>query len=321
MAISQRLHGIRLGLAAVMALVCGLAASSAMAKCGTPTLTVIGSTTLTAYNPFVTGLPTSVTYKATVTPGNSCTLYFVLWVPAGSTSSMSLASPPSTLTYTVTANGSPLAVSTYNTLPSSGQYLSLGTITTSVSVTVVYTVPKGQVVAAGTYSETVYPKFLTSLIQVRGTTTIAETLSDTVSSVCTLAPPTTAAIDFSTKVSTGIANPATVPNDTIGAQCTAPSGITLSGNSLQRTPVGTAPVGFNNYINWTATATIGSATATLTTTGLTATPTVTSTNKNTTTVGAFSGPITISNLHLLAGNMLLPGAYNSSLTIQIDPSL
>ena len=210
-----------------------------------------------------------------------------------------------------------------NQVPASGQYVSVGTVAAGATgtVSVTFTVPVGQVVAAGAYTDALRP---TAYDPVTYSYWAAanQSVTATVLAVCNLPAPSAASLDFSAAIVGGVASPATVQTDSIAnAQCTSPTRIQLTGNSLQTTPLGTVGAGFDNFINWTATVAMGSATATLTTTGLTATPAVTSTSKNTLTAGAFTSSMTISNVHLIAGNQLGGGVYSSNLTIQIDPSL
>jgi outer membrane usher protein len=144
----------------------------------------------------------------------------------------------------------------------------------------------------------------------------------TVVAVCNLPAPTASSLDFSSAISQGLPNPAsTQATSIVNAQCTAPTRVQLSGNSLQTSPLGPTTAGCDNFINWTAQATFGSASVTLTTTGLTATPPVTSVAQNTATQGPTSGTISIGNIHLIAGNPVIAGSYFSTLIITIDPSL
>lgn len=86
---------------------------------------------------------------------------------------------------------------------------------------------------------------------------------------------------------------------------------------MQRTPAVASVAGFDNFIDWQATATLGSATATLATNALS---TVTSASYNVpsgTTVGGSVGV----DVNLIAGQRLQSGNYTGVLTVTVDPTL
>ena len=287
-----------------------------------PGIAIVTAAAIGNYNPF-TAAPSvtaavSITNRGTLVCSISLTFQRAT-LPAA----MTLAAPASSLPYTVQSGGNTV-MSVTGVQPAANQEIVLASVAAGATVTQTVTVAPtaGVLVASGSYADNTLNAVVFDSTNFARQRTLAFPVTANVIDVCNLPAPAVASLNFSPAISNGIPNAASIQTDSIvNAQCTAPTRVELSGNSLQTAPLGTAHPGFDNFINWTATATLGSATATLTTTGLTATPAVTSAAKNTATAGTITGTIAIGNVHLIAGNPILAGAYSSTLTIQIDPSL
>jgi hypothetical protein len=97
--------------------------------------------------------------------------------------------------------------------------------------------------------------------------------------------------------------------------CTTPNTITLTSANDGIKASAAAAVGFDNFINYTATATQGVLVGSLSTTG-------TGTLKTITTVAtpvAFAGAMTLNVATVANTNPLLPGAYADTLTMTLTP--
>jgi len=320
----QALATIRIWAAITGTIVTLLGSLPAEAVCSRrPTVTITTSAAIGNYNPWA-GTAPSVTAVVSILNRGAATCSFSLTFLA-TTLSPFMTSGASNLTYTVKSTGGNSLVYTTGT-PTTAQRLDINNVGSgaTVVVNVVVSAPLLQVVATGSYADN------TISLQVYDNTgglqpnprTVLFPVTATVIGVCNLPVPGLTSMNFNSAITNGLPNAGSTQSTSIvNAQCTAPTRVQLSGNSLQTVPLGTARPGFDNFINWTATATFGSATATITTTGLATTPSVLSTAKNTAAAGATSGTISISNVHLAVGNHIIAGVYVSILTIQIDPSL
>jgi hypothetical protein len=286
-----------------------------------PTVTITSPAAIGNYNPF-TASPTVTAVVSIVNrdnaPCNFSLSFFRSSLPA------TMANGTSSLTYTIQSGGNALFYTSGTPLPN--QRVDINNVAGGATVTqsVAVSPSAGQVVASGNYvnnsvTAEVFDNIGGILSQPRAA---AFPVTATVVGVCNLPAPTASSLDFSSAISQGLPNPAsTQATSIVNAQCTAPTRVQLSGNSLQASPLGPAKPGFDNFINWSAQATFGSASVTLTTTGLSATPPVTSVAQNMAAQGSTSGTISIGNIHLIAGNPVIAGSYSSTLTITIDPSL
>jgi hypothetical protein len=223
-----------------------------------------------------------------------------------------------TLTYGVDFNGT-------NVMnigaPSSGYYVTVaggGSVTFN---TYRMTISGSQTsAAAGSYSDTAVLLYLYAYRAGawRFVRTYAMTFNATINKTCTMSAPSPATLNFTSAINNGVPNPAVVMTSTFtNINCTFPSRITLAGNAMQRVPAVGAIAGFDNFIDWQASATLGSATAVLATN---AASTVTSTSTNVGSGTTVNGSFGV-NVNLLAGQRLRSGTYSSVLTVTVDPTL
>lgn len=183
-------------------------------------------------------------------------------------------------------------------------------------------IPAGQTSAlAGAYSDPLTELSIygwqSSVSDFRFARSYSFQVTTTIDRTCTMSTPSPSVLNFSSAVALGLPNPSFVLTSTLSnINCTYPARLTLSGVAMQRSPAAAFVAGFDDFIDWQATATFGSATATLITTGAT---TVTSADynvKNSTTVGgAFSVDV-----NLVSGQRLHAGSYSSALTVTVDPT-
>lgn len=197
-------------------------------------------------------------------------------------------------------------------------------VTGSTTVTVRIRVPAGQLVAAGSYSDLQLNLTLVALGNLAGSSPTALlkqqpfTPAVNVVSKCVLPAPNTSTLDFSSAISNGHPDPSVVQSAIFSnVQCTAPSILRLSGSAMQ--PVGSIPAqpGFDNFINWQAAGTFGSASTTLSTNSASQ---ASSPTKNTASGVTSNGTINV-NVNLLNGNPIIAGSYSNTLTVTIDPNL
>ena len=308
----------------ILAAIVGVSGQAHAVCSRAPTVSVSVQPTLPSYNPFM--VASNVTSVISITNNGNAACGFSLSFSPNSIPAH-LASGASTLTYTIVGSGVQLEYvwAGAGTPPTAAQRVNFLNVAKGATVTqtVVTSVATGQVVASGTYTDT----FVTADVWDNTANVLTFwsnntfNISETVLAVCSLPAPTIASMDFSSAITLGLPNAASIQTSAINnAQCTSPTKVRLTGTSMQTSPLGTARPNFDNFIDWTATATFGLATASVTTTGLTAAPAVNSAIKNTATAGATSGNLSITNVHLVASQHLLAGAYSGVLTIQIDPS-
>lgn len=309
---------------AVILIAVGVAQAAGCSK--KPTVSVSIQPTLPNYNPFTT--TQTITSVITITNNGSGTCGFSLAFSPNTVPAY-LASGSNKLGYTITDSNGPLEYLWTGSQPAVGVRHDYTGILPNKSVqdTVTVTVATGQFVPSGTYIDTYVTADIWDNGNVLGATSMTYdfssrfNVSETVLAVCNLPTPTVTSMSFNPAIRLGVPNPAVTQTSTINTvQCTSPAGIQLSATTMEQTPVGTAPSGFDNFINWTATATYGTATATITTTGLTAVAPVQSAVTNGGTGATNTGTLNVTGVHLLAGKPLLAGTYSGVLTIQVDPS-
>jgi len=280
--------------------------------------TLLGPTTITAtpaYQPF-SGLPRTTSFNLTVqnTNGNACSIAVVFVRP---TAPLQMTSGASTLNYTLDFNGNAIvnfgSPSTvwFTTAPGNG---------TATFNTYNLTIPASQTSsAAGSYADNQVSVYLYAYrFGWRFVRIYSLSLRASIDKTCVMSAASPSTLNFTSAISLGLPNPATVLSSSLsGVNCTAPSRITLSGTAMQRTPAVGAVAGLDNFINWQATASLGSATATLSTNAAT---TTTSANYNVlsgTTVGGTVGV----DVNLIQGQPLRSGNYTGTLTVTVDPTL
>ncbi len=291
-------------------------AQSNCANVNNATLASATSITMTpAYQPF-SGSALTYSFNMTVQNTNSspCSIALIFVRP---TAPLVMTSAGFTLNYNLDFNGSNIVNIGY---PSSGYYLTAPGNGTGTFSTYTLTIPANQTsAAAGNYADNQVVVYLYAYRfgwrQVRSYTL---TLGASIDKTCVMQAPSPATLNFTSAISLGVPNPGNVLSSTIsGVKCTSPSKITLSGNAMQHTPSVSPVAGFDSFIHWKATATLGSATATLATN---AASTVTSANYNVpsgTTVGGTVGV----DVNLLAGQRLRSGNYTGVLTVTVNPTL
>lgn len=268
-----------------------------------------------AYQPF-SGSALTYSFNMTVQNSNNsaCSIALIFVRP---TAPLVMSSGGFTLNYNLDFNGTNIV---NIGSPSSGYYLTAPGNGTGTFSTYNLTIAANQTsAAAGNYADNQVVVYLYAYKSGwRFVRTYALSLEASINKTCVMQAPSPATLNFTSAITMGTPNPGSVLSSTIsGVNCTSPSRITLSGNAMQRTPSVTPTAGFDSFINWQATATLGSATATLATN---AASTVTSANYNVpsgTTVGGTVGV----DVNLLAGQRLRSGNYTGVLTVTVDPTL
>lgn len=300
-------------------LVAVAAPAAAQSNCSnTSRASLASATTITAtpaYQPFS---GTSLTYSFGLTVqndnNNSCSIAVILVRP---TSPLVMTNGGSTLNYNLDFNGTNIV---NIGAPTSGYYLTAPGNGTGTFNTYNLTVAANQTsAAAGNYADNQVVLYLYAYRNGwRFVRTYALTLGASIDKTCVMSAPSPSSLNFTSAISVGMPNPGAMLSSMIsGVNCTSPAKITLSGNAMQRTPSVAAVAGFDNFIDWQATATLGSATATLTTSS---SSTVTSASYNVpsgTTVGGSVGV----DVNLIAGQKLRSGTYSGILTVTVDPTL
>ncbi|MDX2158587.1 MAG: hypothetical protein SFW09_18970 [Hyphomicrobiaceae bacterium] len=304
----------------IVCLLAGMSAARAQSNCSNvsmATLTSGTSITVTpAYAPF-SGSSVTSPFAVTVRNGSggNCSIAPIF---VRSSAPIAMSNGSFSLTYDINYNGTSVAI--INGQPLSGFYVTLGGNSSFTFNTFNVAIPASQTsAAAGTYTDTAMAihlyayRFGWQLVR-----TYPLTITATINKTCTMSAASPASLNFTSAISNGIPNPAVVLTSTLSSiNCTAPSKITLSGSAMQHVPAIGAAAGFDNFINYQATGTLGGATATLTTSSGS---TVTSSGYNVptgTTVGA-SLPV---NVNLLTGQRLQSGTYSTTLSVTIDPTL
>ena len=298
----------------------GLTAAIAQTNCANTSLATLSSgTTITAsttYDPFSsTAVNTNVTVTVRNTNTSSCSIA-VLFVR--STSPIAMSNGAFSLTYGVDFNGTDaMNIGT----PSSGWFTTVGANTTANFSTFRMTVAANQVAAAaGSYSDSQVSIYLYAFRfgVWQFVRTYPLSFNATINKRCTMATPSPASLNFTSAISIGVPNPSVVLNSMLSSiNCTFSSRITLAGTAMQRTPsIGTI-AGFDNFINWRASAVLGGANVVLDTSAVS---TATSSAYNVSSGTTINGSLTTS-VNLLAGQRLRSGTYSGTLTVTVDPNL
>jgi hypothetical protein len=286
------------------------------------------TTTLPSYDPFSTS---DTTLDVQITVANSlvsvCQVALSFTRTAGLPAMMSQGS--SNLQYSIeTTTGQTLMQTTgyvANSSPAVGNRLDFTLpVLGQTTVTVRIRVPAGQLVAAGSYSDLQLNLTLVALGNLLGSAPTglikqqAFVPAISVLSKCTLPAPSASALDFTSAISNGRPNSSVVLSSTFSnVQCTAPSILRLSGSAMQPVSAIAAQTGFDNFINWRAVGTFGSASTTLNTVSATQ---ANSATKNVSSGVTTNGTIGV-NVNLVNGNPVIGGSYSGTLTVTIDPNL
>ncbi|MCB1515158.1 MAG: hypothetical protein KDJ18_10225 [Hyphomicrobiaceae bacterium] len=295
-------------------------AASAQTNCTSfSNVTLASATTITAtpaYQPF-SGSTLTFSFNLTVQNANNapCSIAVILARP---TAPLVMNSGGFTLNYALDFNGNNVVnIGT----PSTGYFLTAPGNGSGTFATYNMTIAANQTAAAaGNYADNQVVLYLYGFRagDWRLVRTYTLTLGASINTTCTMSAPSPATLNFTSAISQGIPNPGVVLSSSLpGVNCTAPARVTLSGSAMQHTPSVAAVSGFDNFINWQATATLGSATATLATNSQSS---VTSSGYNVpsgTTVGGTVGV----DVNLIAGQRLQSGTYSGVVTVTVDPTL
>ena len=313
-------HRIKLALPVAAIAGFGLAPAIAQTNCANTALATLSSgTTVTAsavYDPFGgTAVNTNMTVTVRNTNNSNCSIAVVF---VRTTSPIVMSNGAFSLTYGLDFNGAnAMNIGT----PSSGWFTTVGANTTANFNTFRMTIAANQTAAAaGSYSDSQVSLYLYA--RSGGTWQLVRTypftFNATINKRCTMAAPSPATLNFTSAITSGRPNAGVILSSLLGSiNCTFPSRITLAGSAMQRTPTIGTVAGFDNFINWRATATFGSANVTLDTSSLS---TVTSSAYNvpsgTTINGSFNA-----NVNMITGQSLRSGTYTGTLTVTVDPNL
>lgn len=277
------------------------------------------TTTITAtpaYEPF-SGSALTHSFNMTVQNTNTSTCAIAIVLNRPSSASPTMTSGASSLSWNLDFNGSPVL---YDPGVLAGWYANVGANNTFTFSTYNMNFPANQTsAAAGAYTDTqVTLSIYAFRFGWRFVRSYAMTFGASIDRTCIMSAPSPSSLNFSSAISLGMPNPAAVLSSTIsGVNCTSPARVTLSGNAMQRTPsVGTVS-GFDSFIDWQATATLGSATATLATNAASTTTSVSYNVGSGTTVGGAVGV----DVNLIAGQPLRSGSYSAVLSVTVDPTL
>jgi len=312
-------HPITFVFTLVAALIAVASCAVAQTNCtNTNNASLASATTITAtpaYQPF-SGSPRVHSFSVTVQNSNAsaCSIAVVFVRP---TAPLVMTNGSFTLNHTLDFNGNNIV---NIGSPSSGFYLTAPGNGTGTFNTYNLTIPANQTsAAAGAYTDTQIAIYIYAYrFGWRFVRTYALTLGASINSTCEMSAPSPSTLNFTSAISLGVPNPGVVLSSTLsGVNCTSPSRITLSGVAMQRTPSVGAVAGFDSFIDWQATATLGSATATLDTSSA---ATTTSASYNLVSGTTVSGTTNV-NVNLLAGQRLRSGTYTGVLTVTVDPTL
>lgn len=307
------------GLAALLVVVLSPTRASAQ-FCGPANILAFSVSSMNAgtYNPG--GSAGSLLVTLSVTTNQSCSLrasFIRTSLPPVMTSGAS------TLDYTVRQIG---GGATYITATSPAP--AANTVTMSVTggagtrtQQVEMLVPANQWVSDGSYTDGAVVVRLYSSILSFGFVVATRTVTPqvTVPRVCRLDPPSTPVISFvPAEIPQGVPNPAIVKSTTLGASCTSPTYLRLTGSALTGTPAIPPASGFDHFINYRAVGSFGAASTTLVTT--TSPATAASAVRNVASGPTLSGTVNVS-VNLETGQTVSAGAYSGVLTVTIDPSL
>lgn len=303
----------------------GLAACSGLNQV---TVSVTPGPVISGYDPFTFGdTVRSMTLTVRNLANPQCDVGISFVRSAGTPARM--ANGGSTLPYDITRSGGG------STLITQTGYTGIGTPpaanridflnipgNSSASANIELRVPQGQVVPSGPYADAIT---ITTFRLQNGSNqpnaqgpTFPFTPQATVIAKCTMPPPSSSSLNFSSAISNGQPNEAMKQTVSFSnVQCTAPTKLRLTGAALQPTPAIGPRSGFDNFINFRAQGSFGSATSTLTTTQTS--QSVDSSQKNVASGATTSGQINV-DINLVNGQPIIAGSYSGTLTVSIDPS-
>ena len=183
-------------------------------------------------------------------------------------------------------------------------------------------IPSGQLAAPGSYADTLATIGLYEIalgIPVAVIDERAFTANSAVNAVCELPPPDVSTLNFSGAITNGRPNAGVVHRASFAnVKCNAPTRVHLLGDALRPSIALPGTPGFDNFINFHAAASFGSAAVALDTNP---DPAIESALSAGYSPGAtISGHIDL-DVNLTAGNPVLAGSYSATLTIEVDPNL
>lgn len=303
-----------LRLVSAIALAAACPAGPAEAACLASEITGIGttSTSLSPYNPFASSTPKLVTVSVSAT--RPCTVELAFY----SMSMPARMSGPELLAYDVQSAAGATSLLYNGGAPTNSAVIDIGAGNVG-SASVQISVPAGQVVSDGLYSDIalsahVFDRSGSAFTLLRSA---AMPVTASVAKACQFTTPSSPTLNFSAGITNGRPNPGYVQSLALsGVNCTAPTLVRLSGGALQLVQPVAAPPGLDNRIHYRASATFNAASAVLDTSVASE---VSSTARNTGTGATINGSIGI-DVTLLAGRPLLAGAYAATLTVSVDPS-
>ncbi|MCB1518987.1 MAG: hypothetical protein KDJ37_00255 [Hyphomicrobiaceae bacterium] len=321
------------GLVLMLALLIGSGGSALAACAGNANnivVTVTPSPVLPGYDPFAAGdLVRTITVTITNNTNRRCDAA-ISFQRSGS-ASPAMTSGGNGLNYVIeeSTGGSSLVTTAgfiSGSSPAAANRVAFGNVTSgsSASRTLQVRIPAGQVVAAGDYIDGLVSMQVIGLNNagtnpIRLVKAVAFVPQATVVAKCIMPSPSTPNLNFSAAIANGRPNSGVVQTTTFSnVACTAPARLRLTGAALQPTSPIPARAGFDNFINYRADGSFGSAAATLSTT--VAEHSVDSAQKNTASGATSNGFISV-GVNLISGNPIIAGSYTGILTVTIDPAL
>ncbi len=298
--------------------ICGITTAAAQCAGGGGGLDVSGtvSPALSSYNPFST-VPQSQVFSFTIVNSETtdCSVSIAFLRPGLPTMSKG----GDTLGYDITSGGSNIVFSGSTPAPGNRVDLTIAGNNGSAVVTYRVEVEDGQAVSAGAYLDAgVSLEFFER--DAGGTLTgtiksIAASVSDTVASICDFPTPSVTSLNFTSRIVNAVPTSQPLVLEVPGVQCTTPAFIKLSGDAMRQNPSPSPLANFDHFINYSAAATLGSASVTLTTSEVAGSDTATSAGV---TSGLANGAVDLS-IGLVPGKPVQAGHYESILTLEIIP--
>jgi hypothetical protein len=301
---------------ALSALLLVVFSPAARAACAPGDITTVSltSTALLPYNPFTAFTPKLVTVSVSAVKACAVELAFLSpTLPAAM-------SGPGTLRYDVQAAGGATSLLYQGGTPVNTVHVEVPSGTSAGTASVQIALAPGQIVAEGAYADAGLT--LQVFDRTAGVHTLLKSagvaVSGSVAKVCQFTAPQSPSLNFSAAISAAMPNPDVVQRVTFtGVSCTAPTVVQLSGGPLQ-SPDATSPVaGFDNFINYRATAVFNAAVAVLDT----RVQSVSTSGTRSSASGALADGSLSVDVNLTRANPLLAGRYQAVLTVTIDPSL
>lgn len=267
---------------------------------------------LAPYNPFATYTPKTLTVNVTASVTCSVELAFL------STSLPPRLMGADALTYDIQSPAGGTSLVYAGGIPTTTTRIDVGPGNAG-STSVQITVPTGQIVGFGSYSDTsvtanIFDKTGSALTPLKS---VSLAVTGSVARACQFSSPGNATLDFTSAITNGMPRPSHVATVTFpDLSCTAPSLVRLSADAMKLAQPPASTAAFDSAINFRAIASFSGATATLDTTSASD---AASSVRHTAAGATLNGSVRV-DVNLLAGRPLLAGAYSSLLTLSIDPN-